>query len=138
MLIPKLEIKGETAKDAIQAWVFSVDEVGSYSYEGNELTSRRFQVNLNMENVDAIKALKEICRQAGLTYSLSEEGLGVKVEIHDWTNTAGKVVKARFCGLEGDAVVLGLETGQKVNVPLNNLSEDNRNLAARLWEKLKP
>ena len=44
----------------------------------------------------------------------------------DWTNTAGKTVKALFDRLEGDAVVIKTADGTYFTVPLANLSPESQ------------
>ncbi len=50
----------------------------------------------------------------------------------DWTNSAGKTIKAGFVKLEGEAVVLRLESGMDVPYPLNQLHEDSQKQAKDL------
>ncbi len=51
---------------------------------------------------------------------------------HDWTNTAGKVIEARFVRLVDESVTLVMRDGKSYEVPLASLSPESRDLAKRL------
>lgn len=52
--------------------------------------------------------------------------------VHAWVNSEGQEVRAKFLGLKGDAVVLGLANGKPVNYPLAKLSPESQQLARKL------
>lgn len=49
-----------------------------------------------------------------------------------WTNTQGKVIEAKFSGLEGDAVKITMKNGKSFVVPLTGLSPESAALAKKL------
>jgi hypothetical protein len=51
---------------------------------------------------------------------------------HDWTNTDGKTIRARFGGLAGQEVLLIMTGGQTVRYPLAKLSGASQALAQKL------
>ncbi len=57
-----------------------------------------------------------------------------KDEVHIWVNTEGNEVKAGFVRLEGQAVVLLLESGSEYPYPLVKLSAESQALAKKLGE----
>lgn len=55
-------------------------------------------------------------------------------KIHDWTNLSGQTIKATFVRLQGEAVVLKLESGKETVYPMNKLSVESRQQAEKLGE----
>ena len=55
-----------------------------------------------------------------------------KNAVHDWTNTDGKTIPARFGGLAGQEVLLVPAIGQTVRYPLSKLSAASQALARKL------
>lgn len=49
-----------------------------------------------------------------------------------WTNTQGKVIEAKYAGLEGDAVKITMKNGKSFVVPLSGLSPESAALAKKL------
>lgn len=49
-----------------------------------------------------------------------------------WTNTQGKVIEAKFAGLEGEAVKITMKNGKNFAVPLSGLSPESAALAKKL------
>ena len=52
--------------------------------------------------------------------------------MHEWTNTEGKTIPARFGGIEGAEVILILDGGREVLYPLDKLSVESQGLARKL------
>ncbi|MCB1204054.1 MAG: hypothetical protein KDN18_07330 [Verrucomicrobiae bacterium] len=52
-----------------------------------------------------------------------------------WTNTQGKVIEAKYAGLEGESVKITMKTGKSFLVPLNSLSAESAALARKLGGK---
>ncbi len=59
-------------------------------------------------------------------------GPAADAPMHDWTNTEGRTIPARFGGLEGVNVVLTLASGQTIRYPLAKLSAASQALAREL------
>lgn len=49
-----------------------------------------------------------------------------------WTNTQGKVIEAKYAGLEGDAVKITMKNGKSFVVPFSGLSPESATLAKKL------
>jgi Planctomycete cytochrome C len=49
-----------------------------------------------------------------------------------WTNLQGKVIEAKFVGLEGEAVKITMKNGKSFAVPLSGLSPESAALAKKL------
>jgi len=49
-----------------------------------------------------------------------------------WTNTQGKVIEAKFAGLEGESVKITMKNGKAFVVPLSGLSPESAALARKL------
>lgn len=50
----------------------------------------------------------------------------------DWTNIEGKVIEAKYSGLEGEAVKITMKNGRSFTVPLDKLSTESAALARKL------
>ena len=57
-------------------------------------------------------------------------------DLHDWTNSAGKVIQAGFVSATEEAVTLVMN-GKNYEVPLASLSPESQSLAAKLAERPK-
>jgi hypothetical protein len=49
-----------------------------------------------------------------------------------WTNTQGKVIEAKYAGLEGESVKITMKSGKSFVVPLSGLSPESAALAKKL------
>lgn len=56
--------------------------------------------------------------------------------LRDWTNATGKTISAELIGLEEQSAILKLGNGRKYTVPLEDLSEADREFV-REWEREK-
>lgn len=55
-----------------------------------------------------------------------------KNAVHEWKNSEGKALQAKFGGVQGNAVMLILPNGQSYTVPLEKLDENSRKQATTL------
>lgn len=53
-------------------------------------------------------------------------------KIRDWTNLGGQTIKAAFVRLQGETVVLKLESGEETVYPMGKLSVESRQQAEKL------
>ncbi len=67
-------------------------------------------------------------------------GIGAGSKLRDWQNTAGKTLKGRMRGMDGESVSIKLEsTGKPVKVPLVSLSDADRIFALETgWKMPRP
>lgn len=71
----------------------------------------------------------ELRRGSSSTAPMTEEP-----EFHQWTNSDGAVIEARFHGLAPDGVKLEMRDGRKFVYPLSKLSAESKSLAERLGQ----
>ena len=56
-------------------------------------------------------------------------------EYHKWTSSDGKVIEAKFLGLQGEAVRIVMKNGTAYTVPFSRLSEESVTAAKKLAGK---
>ena len=60
----------------------------------------------------------------------------LKNDFQDWTNSTGKVIEAKFLGLQGEHVRLLLKSNRQIyTVPLQSLSKESISTAKSLVER---
>jgi len=90
-----------------------------------------------LENIDPADIEPKNLHAAQLQHRLNpnaspETDTATNNQIHSWTNTSGKVIKARFVDVEGDAIILINSSGKRVKYPLIMLAPESQQLAKKL------
>ena len=77
---------------------------------------------------------EEWVKKSGMS-SAGGKGAAPGQEYHKWTSSDGKVIEAKFLGLQGEAVRIVMKNGTAYTVPFSRLSEESVTAAKKLAGK---
>lgn len=85
--------------------------------------------------IDAENPAEEEKEWVKSSSSSSSGGSGPSREFLKWTSSDGKIIEARFLGLQGEAAKLLMKNGKSYTVPFSRLSDDSVATAKRMAAK---